>query len=159
MIDKLYADDQYDETELETDKNETENDKGDKSAGVEETKEILEFTIEGLQAAIDRLTKGKAGDSNGIRAEDINKACDEETKEMMRQIFNEVLKQRDCIPEAWRRMRIKVVYVEEAGNYRPICTHQRCTNWSQRSCATDFTSGLTADNQTIREDFDAHSKL
>ena len=56
---KLYDDDQYDETELETDKNETENDKGDQSAGVEETKEIPEFTIEGLQVAIDRLKKRK----------------------------------------------------------------------------------------------------
>ena len=84
--------------------------KGDQSAGVEQTKEIPEFTTEELQAAIDRLKKkGEAGDSNGIRAEDI-KACDEETKEMMRQIFNEVLKQRDCTPEAWRRIRIKVIY-------------------------------------------------
>ena len=44
---------------------------------------------------------------------------------MMRQIFNEVLKQRDCTSEAWRRKRIKVIYkegdVEEAGNYRPFC--------------------------------------
>ena len=69
--------------------------------------------------------KEKAEDSNGIRAEDI-KACDKETKEMMRQIFNEVLKQRECTPEAWRRQIIKVIYkkgdVEEAGNYRPTCT-------------------------------------
>ena len=51
---------------------------------------------------------------------------DEEAKELMRQIFNEVLKRRDCTPEAWRRIRIKVIYkkgdVEEAGNYRPTCT-------------------------------------
>ena len=44
----------------------------------------------------------------------------------MRQIFNEVPQQRGCTPEAWRRKRIKVTYkkgdVEEAGNYRPICT-------------------------------------
>ena len=48
--------------------------------------------------------KEKAGDSNAI------KACDEETKEMMKQIFNEVLKQRDCTPEARRRIRIKVIF-------------------------------------------------
>ena len=44
----------------------------------------------------------------------------------MRQIFNEVLNQRECTPEAWRRITIKVIYkkgdVEGAGNYRPICT-------------------------------------
>ena len=36
--------------------------------------------------------KGKATVSNGIKAEDI-KVCDEETKEIMRQIFNEIVKQ------------------------------------------------------------------
>ena len=71
-----------------------------------------------------RLKKGKAGDSNGIRAEDIG-TCDEETKELARQIFNEVQKQKECTPEAWARIRIKVIFkkgeVEEAGNYRPMC--------------------------------------
>ena len=90
---------------------------------MEEREEIPEFTREELQAAIDRLKKGKAGDSNGIRAEDI-KACGEETKEMVRQIFNEVPKQKESTPEAWRRIKIKVIYkkgdVEEAGNYRPL---------------------------------------
>ena len=65
--------------------------KGDQSAGVEETREIPDFTIEELQAAIDTLKQGKTGDSNGIRAED-TKACDDETKEMIRQIFSEVQK-------------------------------------------------------------------
>ena len=46
---------------------------------------------------------------------------------MIRQIFNEVLKQDDCTPETWRRIRIKVIYkkkgnVEEVVSYRPICT-------------------------------------
>ena len=45
---------------------------------------------------------------------------------MIRQIPNEVLRQEDYTPEAWRRLRIKkVIYkkgaVEEARNYRPIC--------------------------------------
>ena len=53
--------------------------------------------------------KGKSADSNGIIAEDI-KACDEETKEMVRQIFNEILKQNECTPEAWRKVRIKVIH-------------------------------------------------
>ena len=41
--------------------------------------------------------KGKSADSNGIRAEDI-KACDEETNEMVRQIFNEIVKQNELTP-------------------------------------------------------------
>ena len=49
---------------------------------------VPEITSEELQDAIMKLKKGKSPDSDGIRAEDI-KACDEETKEMMRPIFNE----------------------------------------------------------------------
>ena len=71
---------------MEHDKNKTENDE-------KETNEIPEITTEEWQNAIKKLKKGKAADSNGIRAKDI-KACDEETKEMVRQIFNEVIKQK-----------------------------------------------------------------
>ena len=46
---------------------------------------IPEITSEELQDAIRKLKKkGITPDSDGIRAEDI-KACDEETKEMVRQ--------------------------------------------------------------------------
>ena len=45
---------------------------------------------------------------------------------MMGQISNEVLRAKDCTPEAWRRIRFNVIYkkgdVEDAGNYRTICT-------------------------------------
>ena len=41
-------------------------------------------------------------------------------------MFTKVLKQDDCTPETWRRIRIKNDlqnrHVEEVGNYRPICT-------------------------------------
>ena len=84
-----------------------------------------EFIMEEMQAAIDRLKRGKSGDSNGIRAEDI-KGCDEETKEWIRQIFNGALQQKDCTPETWRKIQIKVICkkgdVQDARNYRPICT-------------------------------------
>ena len=90
---KLYDEDQHDETEMQSDKNETEHDE-------KELTEIPEITTDELPKAIKRLKKGKAADSNGIRAEDI-KACDEETKEMVRQIFNEIVKQNEFTPEAW----------------------------------------------------------
>ena len=51
-----------------------------------------------VEDAIDIRKKGKASDNNGIRVEDI-KTCNETTKEMIRQILNEVLKQEDCTPE------------------------------------------------------------
>ena len=53
--------------------------------------------------------KGKSADSSGIRAEDI-KACDEETKEMVRQIFNELVTQNEFTPGASRKVRKKVIY-------------------------------------------------
>ena len=61
---------------------------------------------------------------DGIRAEDI-KSCDDETREMVRQIFNEIIKQNEFTPEASRKkVKIKVVYkkgdVENGGNYRRI---------------------------------------
>ena len=87
--------------------------------------EIPDFTQDEVQAAIDNLKKSKASDNHGIRAEDI-KTCDETTKEMIRQIFNEVLKQEDCTPKTWRRNTYKSDLqkrnVEEVGIYRPICT-------------------------------------
>ena len=53
---------------------------------------IPQITTEELQDAIRKLKKkGKSADSDGIRAEDI-KASDDETREMVRQIFNEIIK-------------------------------------------------------------------
>ena len=66
------------------------------SAGVyvsdtEEMTRIPEITSEELQDAIRKLEKGQSPDSDGIRAEDL-KACDDETRERVRQIFNETIK-------------------------------------------------------------------
>ena len=91
----------------------------------EEMTRVPEITSEELQDAIRKLKKGKSPDSDGIRAEDI-KACDEETKEMVRQIFNEIIKQNEFTLEAWKKVKIKVLHkkgdVENVGNYRPICS-------------------------------------
>ena len=67
------------------------------------------ITDEEIQAAINKLKKGKASDNNGIRAEDI-KNNDVATKGMMKQIFNEVFKQESCTPETWRRKTEKVIH-------------------------------------------------
>ena len=91
----------------------------------DEMTRIPEITTEELQDAINKLKKGKSPDSDGIRAEDI-KACDDETREVVRQIFNEIIKQNEFTPEAWKRVKIKVFHkkrdVENVGNYRPICS-------------------------------------
>ena len=64
-------------------------------------------------------------DSNGIRAEDI-KACDDETREMGRQLFNEIIKRNNFTAGEWKKVRIKVIHkkgdVENVSNYRPICS-------------------------------------
>ena len=48
------------------------------------------------------------------------------TKERIRTIFNEILRQEDFTPKSWRKIRIQVIYKkgdrEDAGNYRPICS-------------------------------------
>ena len=86
---------------------------------------IPEITSEELQRAISNLKAGKSPDGNGIRAEDI-KDCNDETREMMRQIFNEVIKRNNFTPEEWKKVKIKVIFkkgdVEDVSNYRPICS-------------------------------------
>ena len=49
--------------------------------------EITLITDEEIQAAINKLKKGKVSETNGIRAEDI-KTYDNVTKETIKQIFN-----------------------------------------------------------------------
>ena len=67
--------------------------------------------------------KGKPPDSKGIRAEDI-KACDDETREMVRRIFNEIIKWNEFTVEAWKKVKMKMIHknVENVGNYRSICS-------------------------------------
>ena len=88
-------------------------------------KRIPEITTEELQSAISKLKTGKSPDSNGIRAEDI-KACNDETRELMRQIFNEIIKRNNFTPDEWKKVKIKVIHkkgdVEDVSNYRPICS-------------------------------------
>ena len=78
---RLYEDKERDDFEHET--------SGDRR--------IPEITTEELQSAICKLEKVKSPDSNGIRAEDI-KACYDETREMVRQLFNEIMKRNNFTP-------------------------------------------------------------
>ena len=93
--------------------------------GEDNNKTIPLIIDEEIQAAINKLKKGETRDNNGIRVEEI-KNCDAATKEKVKQIFNEVLKQESCTPETWRSLRITVIHKEgneeDVGNYRPICT-------------------------------------
>ena len=108
---KLYDDNKHEETEQEI--------------GENEMTRIPEITTEELQTSINKFKKGKSPDSNGIRVEDI-KACDDETRQTVRQIFNEIIKQNEITPEAWKKVKMKVIHkegdVENVGNYHPICS-------------------------------------
>ena len=106
---KLYEDNERDDFEHET----------------SDDRRIPEIRTEELQSAISTLKKGKSPDSNGIRAEDI-KACDDKTREMLRQLFNEIIKRNNFTPEEWKKVKIKVIHkkgdVENVSNYRPNCS-------------------------------------
>ena len=106
---RLYEDKERDDSEHET----------------SDDRRILEITTEELQSAISKLKKGKSPDSNGVRAEDI-KACYDETREMMRQLFNEIIKRNNFTLGEWKKVRIKVIHkkgdVKNVSNHRPICS-------------------------------------
>ena len=120
---RLYEDNEKDDSEHEV------NDGGNYSNtdvhDTEETAGIPEITTEELQTAINKLKKRQIPGNKGIRAEDI-KDCDEETREMVRQIFNENMKRKEFTPEDWKKVTIKVIHkkggVENVSNYRPICS-------------------------------------
>ena len=116
-------------------------------------KRIPEITTEELRSAISKLKTGKSPDSNGIRAEDI-KACDDETRKMMRQIFNDIIKRNNFTLDEWKKVKIKVIHkkgdVEDVSSYRPIAHYQRCTNCSRQYCMEDYTQCLTKIKQKIR---------
>ena len=89
------------------------------------TKEYLRLRQKNYKAPSANSKQANTPDSNGIRADDI-KACDDETREMMRQIFNEIKKRNNFTPDEWKKMKIKVIHkkgdVEDVSNYRPICS-------------------------------------
>ena len=86
------------------DKNEMKNDKRNQSDGEEEVKEIPGFTKKELQAALTAPKKEK------------QETATESDQKTMRQIFNEVPRQKECTSEAWRSKRKEVIYK----NYRLI---------------------------------------
>ena len=122
---KNFDDNEQDESE-KIGENENESSIDVHNNNTNEMMRIAEITTEELRTAINKLKKRcKSPDSNGIRAEDIE-ACDDERRELVKQIFNEIIKQNEFTPEAWKKVKIKVIHkkgdVENVGNYRPICS-------------------------------------
>ena len=125
ILQKKYDDSEQDESEQELGEDENKSSTDVHYNSTDETTRIPEITTESFQTAKNKLKKGKSPDSNGIRAEDI-KACNDETREMVRQIFNEIIKPNEFTPEDWEKVTIKVIHkkgdVENVSNYRPICS-------------------------------------
>ena len=101
----------------------------------DESEHIPDLTEQELQAAIDCLKRGNSGDDKGIEAEDV-KGCDDETKKMMRKIFDEVIMHECITPEAWRKVTKNIFETgdeEKTENDRPTLYIATCTQ-----CSLDF---------------------
>ena len=66
------------------------------------TEEYLKLRQKTYKTQSANSRKCKSPDSDGIRAED-TKACDDETREMVRQIFNEIMKRNNFTPDEWKK--------------------------------------------------------
>ena len=87
----------------------TKKNKGKLKRALKAKSQYQSFTKEEIQDAIDRLKRGKAGDSSGVQTEQL-KNCSERTKVTIRQVFNKILLQKDCTPKTRRKIRIQVIY-------------------------------------------------
>ena len=119
---KLYDDDCDDKMRSEAESNEkkvTEHRLQEMNA----CKKIPEFTMEEMQAPL--IVSNVANQETAMESE-LKTSKDVTRSRRNGQIFNEVSQQKDCTPETWRKIRIKVIYmncdVQDAGNYRTICT-------------------------------------
>ena len=132
---KFFNDNGQDESKQEVGEDENESSTEVHNNNTEEMTRIPEITTEELRTAINKLKKGKSPDSNGIRAED-TKARDDETREMVRQIFNEIVKRKEFTPEDWKKVKIKVI--RKKGDVK-----KRCRNCSRQYCTADCIHDLT----------------
>ena len=85
----------------------------------------------GQESQISRLKSCKLQSTNSKKRANsqtamVSEPCDEETREMVRQIFNEIIKRNEFTPEDWKKVTIKVTHkkgdVEIVSNYLPICS-------------------------------------
>ena len=97
---RLYEDNEKDDSEHEVNDDDNYSNTDVHNNDTEEMTRIPEITTEELQTAVNKLEKGKSPDSNGIRAEDV-KACDDETRETVRQSFNEIIKRQELTLGDW----------------------------------------------------------
>ena len=91
---ELYEDNEKDDSEHKVNDDGNYSNTDAHNNDTEETAGIPESTTEEFANRNQQTQKGKTSDNKGIRAEDI-KDCDEETREMVRQIFNDIIKRKE----------------------------------------------------------------
>ena len=125
MHQRLYEDNEKDDSEHELGDDDNYSSTDVHNNNTEETARIPEITTEEVQTAINKLKIGRSPESKGIRAE-YSKVCDDETREMVRQIFNDIIKKNEFTFEDWKKVTIKVIHnkgdVDNVSNYRSICS-------------------------------------
>ena len=85
------------------------------------------------------------------------KACDDETRQMVRQILNEILKQNEFTPEAWKKVKRKEMWKMLVTAARSAHC-QRCTKCSRQYCTEDCIHDSTKNKRKTRQDSEAHAR-
>ena len=123
----------------------------------EQDKHIQEFTMKELSFATDSHKAGKSSDIKGTKAEDL-KGGDEETANIIHEIFILIIKQNSMTPSSWKKVMVTVIYQKgdatKQGNCKPICSlHYSC--FSPPLYTTDFTPSIQC---LTRQDSEKHSR-
>ena len=122
---QIHDDSEQEESEQEIGENENESSTDVHDNNTDVMTRIPEITTEELRTAINKRNPSRRDQSMRRR--------DERNGETILQ-----RKRNEFTPEAWKKVKIKVRYkkgdVENVGNYRPICSCQRCTNCSRLYC-------------------------
>ena len=105
---KLYDDNEQDETEQEIGENKNENSIDVHNNNTNEMTRIPEITTEELQDAIRKLKQVNHQTATGSEPKTSKHAT--RRREMVRQIFNEIKRQNEFTPEAWKKVKIKVIH-------------------------------------------------
>ena len=123
---KLFDDKEQEETEQKNEENENESSIDVQNKDTSEMMRIPEITTEELQTEINILKKKANLQTATVSEPKTSELATMRRKKMVRQVFNEIVKQNEFTPEAWQKVRIKVIHkkgdVEDVGNCRPICS-------------------------------------
>ena len=141
---------QLEETEQEHEENENESSIDVQNKDTSEMKRIPEITIEELQTAINRLKKAI-----------LQTAMESEpkTSKLATKKRNEIVKQNEFTPEAWRKVRIKVIHKKRRlGRFWKLQPELLFACVVRQYCTADYTPDLTKSKRKIRPGSEALTK-